>query len=136
MKRRLGVATMLVGHPRILLVDEPTYGQDKQMTRTLMALMQDVVEQGITVMMITHDMRLVLEYAQRVMVMNDGLVTFTGDPADLFCSEELLLSANLRPTLLQELLSAYQQDGGCVCCNIRTTDDFINALDIEGMRTG
>jgi energy-coupling factor transport system ATP-binding protein len=86
MKRRLGVATMLVCQPRILLVDEPTYGQDKQMTHTLMALMEEIRARGVTIVMITHDMRLVQEYAERVIVMSDGNILFDGDPAGLFSS--------------------------------------------------
>ena len=128
-KRRLGVATMLVCNPQILLVDEPTYGQDKEMTQTLMALMESIRAQGVTVVMITHDMRLVQEYAGRVLVMAEGRILYEGDPANLFCSEEMLHSANLRPTLLQDLLKAYQNNGGCVCCAIRTTTDFLNALE-------
>jgi len=128
-KRRLGVATMLVCNPVVLLVDEPTYGQDKEMTQNLMALMESIRKQGVTVVMITHDMRLVQEYASRVLVMADGKILYEGEPSNLFCSEELLKSANLRPTLLQELLKLYEDQGGCVCCEIRTTDDFLNALE-------
>ncbi len=130
MKRRLGVATMLVCQPRILLVDEPTYGQDKQMTHTLMALMEEIRARGVTIVMITHDMRLVQEYAERVIVMSDGNILFDGDPAGLFSSDEILLSASLRPTLLQEMLKEYETAGGCVRCAIRTTEDFLNALQI------
>jgi energy-coupling factor transport system ATP-binding protein len=130
MKRRLGVATMLVCQPRILLVDEPTYGQDKQMTHTLMALMEEIRARGVTIVMITHDMRLVQEYAERVIVMSDGNILFDGDPAGLFSSDEILLSASLRPTLLQEMLKEYETGGGCVRCAVRTTEDFLNALQI------
>jgi energy-coupling factor transport system ATP-binding protein len=130
MKRRLGVATMLVCQPRILLVDEPTYGQDKQMTHTLMALMEEIRARGVTIVMITHDMRLVQEYAERVIVMSDGNILFDGDPAGLFSSEEILFSASLRPTLLQEMLKEYETGGGCVRCAVRTTDDFLNALQL------
>ncbi|MHB8134624.1 MAG: ABC transporter ATP-binding protein [Anaerolineaceae bacterium] len=128
-KRRLGVATMLVCNPVVLLVDEPTYGQDKEMTQNLMALMESIRKLGVTVVMITHDMRLVQEYASRVLVMADGKILYEGEPSNLFCSEELLESANLRPTLLQELLKQYEDEGGCVCCSISTTDDFLNALE-------
>ena len=121
MKRRLGVATMLVCRPEVLLVDEPTYGQDKEMTRTLMAIMEEIRSQGVSVVMITHDMRLVQEYAQRVIVMADGKILFTGDPADLFVSEDILRSANLRPTLLQELLAAYEASAGRVCRTASTS---------------
>ncbi|MEN6482636.1 MAG: ABC transporter ATP-binding protein [Anaerolineaceae bacterium] len=128
-KRRLGVATMLVCSPKVLLVDEPTYGQDKEMTQTLMALMENIRAQGVTIVMITHDMRLVQEYAERVIVMGEGKLLFEGDPAELFCSDEILHAANLRPTLLQDLLKTYQDSGGCVCCAIRTTQDFLDALE-------
>jgi energy-coupling factor transport system ATP-binding protein len=131
MKRRLGLATMLVCRPEVLLVDEPTYGQDKEMTRTLMAIMEEIRAQGVGVVMITHDMRLVQEYAQRVMVMADGQALYSGDPAYLFNSEELLRSANLRPTLLQDLLAAYEAQSGRVCCPIRNPQDFLNALDFS-----
>jgi energy-coupling factor transport system ATP-binding protein len=130
MKRRLGVATMLVCQPRILLVDEPTYGQDKQMTHTLMALMEEIRAGGVSIVMITHDMRLVQEYAERVIVMSEGNILFDGDPAGLFSSEEILLSASLRPTLLQEMLKEYESGGGCVRCAVRTTEDFLNALQL------
>jgi energy-coupling factor transport system ATP-binding protein len=121
---------MLVCQPRILLVDEPTYGQDKQMTHTLMALMEEIRARGVTIVMITHDMRLVQEYAERVIVMSDGHILFDGDPAGLFSSDEILLSASLRPTLLQEMLKEYETSGGCVRCAVRTTEDFLNALQL------
>jgi energy-coupling factor transport system ATP-binding protein len=128
-KRRLGVATMLVSHPKVLLVDEPTYGQDKEMTQTLMQLMERIRAQGVTVVMITHDMRLVQEFASRVLVMAEGKILYEGDPAQLFDNEELLHMANLRPTLLQDLLKEYQDRGGQVDCLIRNTDQFLEALN-------
>ena len=119
---------MLVCHPKVLLVDEPTYGQDKEMTQTLMQLMESIRAQGVTVVMITHDMRLVQEFASRVLVMAEGKILYEGDPAHLFASEDLLQAANLRPTLLQELLKEYQDRGGKVDCLIRNTDQFLEAL--------
>ena len=127
-KRRLGVATMLVCQPQVLLVDEPTYGQDKEMTQTLMQVMESIRAQGVTVVMITHDMRLVQEFASRVLVMAEGKILYEGDPAQLFASEELLHAANLRPTLLQDLLKEFQDRGGQVDCLIRNTDQFLEAL--------
>lgn len=136
MKRRLGVATMLVVRPQVLLVDEPTYGQDRQMTHTLMALMENIRAAGVTVVMITHDMRLVQEYAGRVMVMSEGEVLYNGDPAGLFRSEEMLLSASLRPTLLQDLLAAYQAGGGQLNGAVRSTADFLAALSPQEVQHG
>jgi energy-coupling factor transport system ATP-binding protein len=124
LKRRLGVATMLVGQPDLLLVDEPTYGQDKAMTHTLMALMQQIREQGVAVVMITHDMRLVQEYAERVVVMSDGLILYDGPASDLFEMEEILVKANLRKTLLHELMADMSRCGAPVRMPVRCTRDL------------
>jgi energy-coupling factor transport system ATP-binding protein len=131
MKRRLGVATMLVGDPKVLIVDEPTYGQDKQMTLTLMSVMEDIRARGIAVVMITHDMRLVQEYAGRVVVMSNGEVLYDGDPATLFNRKDTLMAANLRPTTLHELLWQIQSEGITIEGEIRTTSDFLEALPAE-----
>lgn len=65
-KRRLSVASMLLTNQNILFLDEPTYGQDFENRQQLMRDMKKLVEQGITVVMITHDMELVNQYATRV----------------------------------------------------------------------
>ncbi len=128
MKRRLGVATMLVSQPQVLVVDEPTYGQDKQMTETLMSLMEEIRAKGIAIVMITHDMRLVQEYAKRVVVMSEGLIHYNGSPAGLFHCEDVLKAANLRPTILLELMQTLEAQGICIQGEINNTSDFVNAL--------
>lgn len=128
MKRRLGVATMLVCRPRILLVDEPTYGQDKQMTQTLMHFMEEIRAEGIAVVMITHDMRLVQEYAQRVIVMSEGQLLFDGQPQGLFNQDEILQAANLRKTVLHDLVSELTARGVLISGEVRTTSDLLTAL--------
>ncbi|MEJ2597378.1 MAG: ABC transporter ATP-binding protein [Anaerolineales bacterium] len=130
LKRRLGVATMLVGEPKVLLVDEPTYGQDKQMTRTLMTLMESIRARGIALVMITHDMRLVQEYAERVVVMSTGKVLYDGAFTGLFDRSDLLAQANLRPTILHELVNALRQRGIHVQGEFRNTADFLSMLQI------
>lgn len=128
MKRRLGVATMLVCNPDVLIVDEPTYGQDKQMTHTLMERMEETRKGGIAVVMVTHDMRLVQEYAQRVVVMSEGRIHYDGDPSRLFEQTEVLQAANLRLTMLQELLNELEKRGTRINGRIRNTGELIQCL--------
>jgi energy-coupling factor transport system ATP-binding protein len=104
------------------------------MTQTLMAIMEDIRRQGIAVVMITHDMRLVQEYAERVVVMSAGRVCYDGDPAGLFDREDVLNSANLCPTLLHRLIGALRSQGVSIQGEIRTTDDFLRALQIADFR--
>lgn len=135
LKRRLGVATMLVGHPQVLLVDEPTYGQDKHMTMTLMALMEQFRQKGIALVMITHDMRLVQEYAERVVVMSSGKILYDGAFLGLFDHGDLLLQANLRPTLLHELVNHLNFFSNA--SEIRGLSDFLIQLGLtEGDHHG
>ena len=128
LKRRLGVATMLGGNPDVLLVDEPTYGQDKEMTHTLMALMHKIREQGVAVVMITHDMRLVQEYAERVVVMSGGRILFDGASAGLFEQEDVLTQANLRRTILHALINAMEKQGVHLQQKVRCTADLVEIL--------
>jgi len=128
LKRRLGVATMLVGEPQMLLVDEPTYGQDKEMTFTLMSLMEEIRDLGVSVVMITHDMRLVQEYGQRVLVMSGGKLLYDDNAAGLFGQEEILQEANLRRTILHDLLGEMEEQGAEVHARIRNTDDLYRLL--------
>lgn len=128
LKRRLGVAVMLVGEPEVLVVDEPTYGQDREMTHTLMALMQDIRAHGVGVVMITHDMRLVEEYAERVVVMSRGRILFDGASSELFERPELLAEANLRRTILADLLQALRERGVAIPTDVRHAGDLLRLL--------
>ncbi len=126
-KRRLGVATMLAGNPEVLIVDEPTYGQDKAMTESLMALMERMRRRGVTIVMITHDMRLVQRFADHVVVMADGRTIFEGGPGDLFDDAEVLSRASLRPPDLTLILSRLSARGLKPPAGIRTLDDLAAA---------
>lgn len=96
-KRRLSVACMVVGRPEVVVLDEPTFGQDYHQAQNLMQLLKGLAADGASVVFITHDMRLVAEYADRAAVLSDGRIIFEGGPAQLFASAEVLERARLRP---------------------------------------
>ena len=96
-KRRLSVAAMVVGEPDVVVLDEPTFGQDHQQARNIMELLRTLADGGAAVVFITHDMRLVAEYADRAVVLCDGAVAFDGTPEALFASPDILGWARLRP---------------------------------------
>jgi energy-coupling factor transport system ATP-binding protein len=129
-KRRLGVATMLVGgRARLLIVDEPTYGQDKRLTDRLMELLGRLRAEGITILMITHDMRLVDAHAERALVMADGRLLFDGAPSALFQQPELLARASLRTTALRRVIDCLRQRGVTVPPGLHTVEAFCEALE-------
>jgi energy-coupling factor transport system ATP-binding protein len=94
--RTLSVACMLSTEPELLILDEPTYGQDRQRIMGLMGRLADLRAEGTSVMMITHDMRLVAEYATSVVLLNDGQLLFHGATAELFAQPDLLSRAALK----------------------------------------
>ncbi|MCD6254961.1 MAG: ATP-binding cassette domain-containing protein [Deltaproteobacteria bacterium] len=101
-KRRLSVATMLVVEPDILILDEPTFGQDERNSRYIMQLLRKLNEQGKTIIMITHDMKLVAKYAKSVAVMLDGKIIYEGTVDELFENPQIMERAKLlRPPLIQ-----------------------------------
>jgi energy-coupling factor transport system ATP-binding protein len=83
-KRRLSVATMVALDQPILILDEPTLGQDRQNVDTLMALLQQLNQQGTTIILITHDMELVADVARTVAVLHQGELLYHGTVRDLF----------------------------------------------------
>ena len=87
-KRRLSVASMLLTNQKILFLDEPTYGQDFENRQELMKDMQELVSQGITIVMITHDLSLVKQYATRVVEIENGVVKNAMSTQDFFHSRE------------------------------------------------
>jgi energy-coupling factor transporter ATP-binding protein EcfA2 len=95
-RRRLSVATMLVLEPKLLVLDEPTIGQDYERAQMLMGLMARLSERfGTTILMITHDVRLVAEWADRALVISRGALLFDGTPAAMFADKPVLAEAGL-----------------------------------------
>jgi energy-coupling factor transport system ATP-binding protein len=130
-KRRLSVATMLILGQEVLVLDEPTFGQDRQNTVALMAKLVDLHHAGRTIVLITHDVRLVAEYAEEVAVLIEGAVAFAGPTDDLFRDPALQERAHLAPPPLLELgrkLSA----GARAFPPAVTTDVFLAALGRQG----
>ncbi len=95
-KRRLSVATMLDENPKLLLFDEPTFGQDAKTTEELMRMISKLRDQGTTIVFVTHDMELVDQYCEKVYVLQQGSVSFGGSPRDLWEETSLIESAHLR----------------------------------------
>jgi energy-coupling factor transporter ATP-binding protein EcfA2 len=111
-KRRLSVAAMLIrGCPAVIL-DEPTLGQDAVQSGRLMEMMRDFRAGGGTVAMITHDMRLVAEYANSLLVLAGGRALYVGDPAGFFAQPGLVEAASMAmPAVAQVGLRLQDAEG-------------------------
>lgn len=108
-KRRLSVGTALVGGAPVLVLDEPTFGQDRARADELLALLSELHAEGTTIVVVTHDMQLVTDYAHRTVVMADGRVLASGATAEVFADDELIARAGLRPPPLRRALRGLQR---------------------------
>ncbi|MGL5260747.1 MAG: ABC transporter ATP-binding protein [Lachnospiraceae bacterium] len=102
-KKRVTIASILVQNPEILILDEPTAGQDYRHYTEIMEFLTKLNKKGITVMMITHDMHLLLEYTTRCLVFSKGKLLDTITPVELFANLPLLKQASLKETSLYDL---------------------------------
>lgn len=108
-KRRLSVASMLAADQQLLILDEPSFGQDYTNTYKLMNLVKKRQLAGCTIIMITHDMRLVWEYATEVALLSHKKLSYSGPVQGLFMQRHLLEDNSLKQplalTILEELQS-------------------------------
>ena len=109
-KKRVTIASILVLGAEIILLDEPTAGQDQKNYTEIMEFLEELHEQGHTIVMITHDMQLMLDYSDRALVMVDGELIADTDPASLLSNPELLIKANLKETSIFNLANKLDVD--------------------------
>jgi energy-coupling factor transport system ATP-binding protein len=104
-KRRLSVGTALIAGAPVLALDEPTFGQDRERAAALLDLLAQLNDEGTTVLVVTHDMQLVADYASSVAILRDGeLVSFGATAATL--AGDALERAGLRPPPLAQAMRA------------------------------
>lgn len=103
-KRRLSVGTALIAGAPVLALDEPTFGQDRARADELLHVLRDLNRDGTTILVVTHDMQLVSEYAERCVVVGDGRIVADGPTADILGDDDLLRSAALRMPPLRRAL--------------------------------
>ncbi|MBR5804673.1 MAG: ABC transporter ATP-binding protein [Clostridia bacterium] len=99
-KKRVTVASILSMNPEIVILDEPTAGQDFKHYTEIMEFLLELNRQGVTIIMITHDMHLMLEYAPRAVVFTDGKILCDDTPANILTNPELIEAASLKETSL------------------------------------
>ena len=102
-KKRVTIASILVLKPEIIILDEPTAGQDYKTYTDIMTFLDSLQKQGHTIVMITHDMQLMLEYSDRCLVVVEGEIIADDNPVTILNQKDLLESANLKQTSLYTL---------------------------------
>ena len=118
-KRRAAIAGILAMDPKILVLDEPTAGQDFRHYTDIMEFLKDINSRGITIIMITHDMHLMLEYAERALVFTDGRIIADDTSAEILTNPVITEKASLKETSLYHL---------ALMCGIDDPSEFVQHL--------
>jgi energy-coupling factor transport system ATP-binding protein len=106
-KRRLSVGTALITRPRVLALDEPTFGQDRARATELLTLLRDLQDEGTTIVIVTHDLQLVADHTTHTVILSEGRVHEMGLTTELFATEGLFESAGLRLPMLHRALTPH-----------------------------
>ncbi len=102
-KKRVTIASILVLEPDVIILDEPTAGQDFRHYSEIMEFLVHLNSQGVTIIMITHDMHLMLEYTPRTIVLANGEIIADDRAIDVLANSQIIKLANLKETSLFEL---------------------------------
>ncbi len=118
-KKRVTIASVLVMSPEVIILDEPTAGQDFKHYTEFMEFLRGLNQEGITVLIITHDMHLMLEYTQRALVFDTGKMIADSQSARVLCDRDLIKRAALKETSLFTLAEI---------CGISPPESFVECF--------
>ena len=126
-RRKVAIAGILAINPDIVIFDEPTVGFDPASAKELMNLIVEMHKNGKTIIVITHDMDLMNEYAQKVFMMENGQLVFEGTPSELFIHVQNYDRLDIPKTI--KLALALKEKGMDIDINsIRSIDDLVSAI--------
>jgi energy-coupling factor transport system ATP-binding protein len=128
LRQRVAIASILALRPQVIIVDEPTTGQDARQSIEIMEFLKDLNEKhGHSIIIITHDMHIVAQYARRVILMSEGRILADGSTSDVFSEPDVLQKAFLEPPAITQLAQSVGElgfDPGTL-----TVEDMIKQFD-------
>jgi energy-coupling factor transporter ATP-binding protein EcfA2 len=122
-RQKVALASILVLEPKILVIDEPTTGLDWQECAQILDILDRFHERGTTIVVVTHDMRLVRERAKRVVAMSGGRIAYDGPTSEFFFESDVLAGADIELTPVSELAALIAERDGIAATGLPITVD-------------
>jgi cobalt transport protein ATP-binding subunit len=129
LRRKVGVAAVYAMRPRVFILDEPTAGLDWRGVQELMSLLSDMNAEGHTILLVTHDMRIVAEHARRTMVLHEGKVLADGNTRVVFKRTDWLIRAHIEPPQIVQLARQLALSGVGTPTGVLTVEAFCHAYE-------
>lgn len=131
-RQRVALASVLISEPELLILDEPTTGLDYKECVQIMNYVKEMNQKGVTVLMVTHDMEIALDYADRAVLMHDGRMVADGKPAEIFYDETAMAAASLLAPQIIGLSLALDVRLG----RVSTVEEMADAICIRAGKGG
>ncbi len=130
LRRRVAFGSTLTLNPRVLVVDEPTTGQDYWRAKVVMELCKKINEEGKTIVIISHNMDLIAEYCKYVYVMKDGGLLMEGTPKSVFSQPDLLMQTSIVPPQITRIFQQMKRQD--LPNDVLTMDEALGVLGLRG----
>ncbi len=112
LRQRVAIASILSLKPQVIIVDEPTTGQDYKQSLEIMEFLKELNEKhGHTILIITHEMHIVAQYAKRIMVMKKGEIFMDGTPSEIFSQPKRLMEGFVKPPMVTRMAQLIDSTG-------------------------
>lgn len=128
LRQRVAIGSILALRPKILIIDEPTTGQDWRQSLEIMDFLKKLNEQGHTVIIITHEMEIVARYAKRTVVMSEGRIILDGPTSEVFFKSDVLMKAFVRPPQMVRILNSLNLFSQLLANDVLTPEEFAKAI--------
>lgn len=131
-QKRVAIAGIVAMRPEIMILDEPTAGLDPQGVDEVLNILNKLNEEGMTIVISSHDIEMVNSFAEKIFVLNEGEIIDSGDTHQIFSNKELLKQAHLKAPITTEILYALKEKGYSVDTTKITLNEIIS--EIENMK--
>ena len=123
-QKRVAIAGIIAMRPEIMILDEPTAGLDPEGVEKVLDILNNLNKEGMSIVISSHDIEMVNEFAEKIFVINEGEILESGDKNEIFSNKELLKTAHLKAPITTEILYTLKEKG----YNVDTTKISIDEV--------
>lgn len=123
-QKRVAIAGIIAMRPEIMILDEPTAGLDPEGVEKVLDILDNLNKEGMSIVISSHDIEMVNEFAEKIFVLNNGEILESGDKHEIFSNKELLKTAHLKAPITTEILYTLKEKG----YNVDTTKISIDEV--------
>ena len=127
-KQRVAIVRALAMEPEVMLFDEPTSALDPEMVGEVLAVMQQLAQEGMTMLVVTHEMNFAREIADRVLFMDEGKIAMSGTPREVFTKVDKVRELGLDVPEMTDLAHMLRMDGVDVRADVLTVDEMVEEV--------